>query len=82
MLFEPRKEILGYSPLDCLIPIIPPEIVPRMFNVESVIVITGVSIYIVPPLVFKVSKAVNNAFSSSVVIVAISSSSKICIYFL
>jgi len=72
---DSAKEILGYSPLACLIPIIPPEKVPEIVNVTFLIWIIGVSIYIVPPFLFNTFIASNNSVSLSVVIVAISSSS-------
>ena len=75
LLVDSTKVILGYSPLACLTPIIPPETVPEIVKVAFLILIIGVSIYIVPPFLFKILIASTNSFSLSEVIVAISSSS-------
>ena len=70
------KSNLGYSSLDCFFPTIPPGEVPLRVNWHFELrLITGVLIKIVPPLLFKVFTASHKADSSSVVIVAISSSS-------
>ena len=50
--FSLLKLILGYSSLDCFIPIIPPERLPLiLMKVVSFKLIIGVSIKIVPPFI-------------------------------
>jgi len=66
------KLIIGYSSFICFMPIIPPSIVPPISIVKSkFIFIIGVSIRIIPPILFNFSTAFLNSDSLSVLIVYI-----------